>query len=232
MISEFTAKLIDRLPKPVIKLIGGKILNSYIKKYANIEVTGMENLEKLKKPSIFVCNHLSNSDALILNKILKNQDITFVAGVKLSSNPITNIGIMMTKTTPVKPDSPDKDGIKKIVNLLKEGNNILLFPEGTRSRTGEMIQGKKGVILMAKLAKAEIVPIGIWGTEKLLPINNGNMSHENFNYADVKISIGIPYSLPEKEEGEDRKDHEERTMNYIMKNIANLLPQKYRGFYN
>jgi 1-acyl-sn-glycerol-3-phosphate acyltransferase len=231
MFSKSNELLFRVLPKPFVKILSRKILKKYLNKYANIEIIGKENLTKLKKPAIFISNHLSNSDALVLNHILKDQDLTFVAGIKLSKNPITNIGILIIKTTPIKPNSPDKEGIKRIINIIKDGNNVLLFPEGTRSRTGEMIEAKKGILLIAKLTKAEIVPIGISGTENLLPINKNDMAAESFHYADVKVNIGEPFLLPDKEKDEDRKDYEERTMNYIMKNIANLLAERYRGIY-
>lgn len=232
MFSKTNELLIKILPVPLVKVLSKKIIRKYIKEYANIELKGKENLKKAKKPAIFISNHLSNSDALVLNHVLKDQDLTFVAGIKLSKNPITNIGILNIKTTPIKPNSPDKDGIKKIISIIKDGNNVLLFPEGTRSRTGGMIEAKKGILLIAKLTKAEIVPIGICGTEKLLPVDDTDMAAEHFHYADVITRIGDPFLLPGKENDEDRKDYEDRAMEYIMKKIAVLLPERYRGVYN
>jgi len=231
MFSKTSEFLIKVLPEPILKILSRRLLKSYLNKYANIEVIGKENLKNIKKPVIFISNHLSNSDALVLNHILKDQDLTFVAGIKLSKNPITNMGILIVKTTPIKPNSPDKDGIKRIISIVKDGNNVLLFPEGTRSRTGEMIEAKKGILLIAKLTKAELVPVGIWGTEKLLPIDNKDMAAEHFHYADVKTKFGKPFMLPEKEKDEDRKEYEDRAMDYIMRRVANLLPENYRGVY-
>lgn len=231
MFSKTSEFLIKVLPEPVLKILSRRLLKNYLNKYANIEVIGKENLKNVKNPAIFISNHLSNSDALVLNQVLKNQDLTFVAGIKLSKNPITNLGILIVKTTPIKPNSPDKDGIKKIINLIKDGNNVLLFPEGTRSRTAKMIEAKKGILLIAKLTRAQIVPVGIWGTEKLLPVDDKDMAAEHFHYADVKTAFGEPFMLPEKEKAEERKEYEERAMTYIMKKVSDLLPENYRGFY-
>ncbi|MDZ5035282.1 lysophospholipid acyltransferase family protein, partial [Clostridium perfringens] len=121
----------------------------------------------------------------------------------------------------------------KIVKLVKGGENLVIFPEGTRSRVGSMIEGKKGILLIARLTKAQIIPIGMYGTEILLPINkDGDMGGEKFNYADVNIKFGEPIELPLKEKDEDKHAFDERSMLYIMKSIANLLPEKYRGIYN
>lgn len=232
MISPVIVKLIAKLPKGMVSFLGNKILNGYINKYANIEVIGRKNLDDIKRPAIFICNHLSNSDALVLEKVLKNEDITYVAGVKLSGNSLTSLGISMVKTITIKPNTADKEAISKIIKTVKNGNSILMFPEGTRSRTGGLIEAKKGVILIAKLAGANIVPIGMSGTERLLPINQEDMGTEKFSYADVKVNIGKPIELPRKLDNEDKHQYEERVLNFLMTNISKLLPKEYRGVYS
>lgn len=232
MISPGVAKIIGYLPKGLVEAVSRKIVDGYLKKYANIEVKGMENLKDVKKPIIFISNHLSNSDALVLNKVLKNEDITFIAGAKLSDNPLTNLGVSITKTITIKPNTADKEAISKVIRTLKDGNNILIFPEGTRSRTTGMISAKKGVVLIQKLTKATVIPLGICGSEKLLPINAKDMGLERFQYAKVTVNIGKPIELPEKEKEEDKRDYEERAMDFLMRKIAVLLPEEYRGVYS
>lgn len=86
MISATTAKIINILPNKFVTYISKKMVNKYLKKYASINIQGSENLKGLKTPTIFICNHLSNSDGLVLDKALKEIDPTFVAGIKLSNN--------------------------------------------------------------------------------------------------------------------------------------------------
>lgn len=231
MISPRMAKIIGCLPKGFVQYISKKVLYGYIDKYANIEVNGIENLNTAKRPILFICNHLSNSDALVLNKVFKSEDLTFVAGVKLSKNPLTNLGITITKTIPIKPNTADKEAISKVIKTLKEGNNILIFPEGTRSRTGSMIKAKKGVVLIQKLTKASVIPLGLCGTEKLLPINEKDMGDERFQHAKVVINIGKTIEIPKKNDGEDKHEYEDRATDFLMTKIAELLPEQYRGVY-
>jgi 1-acyl-sn-glycerol-3-phosphate acyltransferase len=106
---------------------------------------------------IFICNHLSNSDGLVLNRALKEIDPTFVAGVKLSNNTVTSIGVNVMKTTNIKPNTADKEGLKTIIKLVKQGASLLIFPEGTRSRVSSLIEAKKGIFLIAKMTGAPIV---------------------------------------------------------------------------
>ena len=232
MISSTTAKVINILPDKFVTYISKKVVDKYLKKFANISIEGSENLKGIKTPTIFICNHLSNSDGLVLDKVLKEIDPTFVAGLKLSNNALTSIGVSVIKTTSIKPNTPDKEGLKKIIKLVRQGESILIFPEGTRSRVGSLIEAKKGILLIARMTGAPIIPIGLYGTEKLLPINKGgDMSMEIFNYADVHIRIGKQFEFPMRAKKQDKKDYEGFATKYIMKKIAELLPEDYRGVY-
>ncbi len=232
MIGTATAKIINILPDKFVTYVSKKIVDKYLKKYANINIEGSENLKGIKTPTIFICNHLSNSDGLVLDKALKEIDPTFVAGVKLSNNVITSIGVNVIKTTNIKPNTADKEGLKKVIRLVKQGESLLIFPEGTRSRVGSLIEAKKGILLIATMTGAPIVPIGLYGTEKLLPINKeGDMSAETFYYADVYINIGKQFESPKRAKEQGKKEYEDFATRYIMKKIAELLPENYRGVY-
>jgi len=86
-------------------------------------------------------------------------------------------------------------------------------------------------LLFAKLTDAPIVPIGIWGTERFMPIKE-DMSQEVFHDADINIKIGKVFHLPPKSDDETKEHWETNCLNYIMMRIAELLPKEYRGFYD
>ncbi|MDI6618223.1 MAG: lysophospholipid acyltransferase family protein [Clostridiales bacterium] len=231
MISKKTAKIIHMFPKPLLKKVVKFILDGYIKKYADITVINKELLGSIKRPVIFISNHLSNSDGLILNKILGDGSVWYLAGVKLSHNEITKLGLDIVKTVPINPNSPDISAISKAVELLKSGQSVCIFPEGTRSRSASLIKGKRGIILIAKLCRLPIVPIGIEGTERLMPINDEDMGKERFFHADVRVTIGESFYIPERSDNENRRKYEEKTIVIVMKKIASLLSPEYRGIY-
>lgn len=232
MLSKGMAVVINHLPEKIVVKCSKKIVRGYIKKYARINVKGIENIDKAPGAKIFVCNHLSNSDALILDQILKKYDPTFVAGVKLSQDPITSLGTKIVKHINIHPNSADKAALTNIVKLLRNGENLMIFPEGTRSRSGSMIEGKKGVVMIARMSKASIIPISIWGSEKLLPINKeGEMGQEKWNHAEVNVKIGEAVSLPHKLVDEKKHQYDDRCLEYIMKEISFNLPEEYKGIY-
>ena len=233
MLSPTLIKVTNVLPESILKKLSKFGIRKILKKYAKITVEGFEKIEKIEGPKIFICNHLSNSDGLILNEILKKKyDPIFVAGEKLSKDPVTRLATMTVKTVNIKPNSADKEAITRIVKLVRGGENLMIFPEGTRSRVGAMIEGKKGVLLIARLTKATIIPIAMTGTEVLLPINkDGNMGGEKFQHADINIKFGDPVVMPVKDKEEDKHAFDDRALEHMMKSIANMLPEKYRGVY-
>ncbi len=232
MVTASMAKLIHLLPAFWSHSISKVIIRRYLQQYADIHIQGGEHLLNLQTPVIFICNHLSNSDALVLDKVLKQINPTFVAGEKLSNNAVTGMGLNVIKTTTIKPNTADKEGLTNMIKLIKQGESLLIFPEGTRSRTGSLIEAKKGVLLVARMTGAPIVPIGLRGTEQLLPINlNGDMRTERFHPAEVFISIGQPFELPRRAPEQDKKEYDDSTIQLMMRKIAALLPEEYRGVY-
>ena len=219
MFTRIGANILVRLPDSIFKPIAGKLIGGCLNKYADLNVYGLDKIKKEEGPFIFIGNHLSNADGLVLDKVLqKEYDPYFIAGVKLNDEALTNIGTRLVKNIKIKPNSADRESLSKIVKAVKGGENIVIFPEGTRSRNAKMIEAKKGIILIARLTKAKIVPFGMTGTEK-------------FHHSKVNIKFGTPIDLPKKEKDEGKHEYEERALNYLMKNIANLLPEDYRGVY-
>lgn len=225
------AKATSILPKKARIKLTTKLIDKFLDKYAEIKVINKEIITKRKGiPTIYIGNHLSNVDGVILNKLLKDNDIAFMAGIKLSKNIVTSLVLETVNTIQITPNSADKQAIKEAVNHLNSRGSLFIFPEGTRSRTGAMIPAKKGFLLIAKLTKADLVPIGLEGTEKLFPINTEDMGKESFNHSNINVIIGQPFKLPSKT-ADNKTKWTELASEYSMKKIAELLNPKYRGVY-
>ncbi|WP_432204388.1 AMP-binding protein [Cetobacterium somerae] len=163
---------IEGLPKSnsvgkVIKTLFKPMFNMYIK----IEKEGIENT-KVTKPTVFVGNHQSFLDGFIFNQSIDNKvlDNTYflakVAHFKkgFMSYLGENSNIML-----IDINKNLAETLQCAATALRQGKNIVIFPEGTRSRDGEMREFKKFYAILAKELNAEVVPFGIKGAYELFP---------------------------------------------------------------
>lgn len=201
------------------------------KLYIKEHITGREQIPD--GPCLFICNHLSNADAPSIVRAIHPKRLFFLAGVKLQGTAMTRIGMELVDTIPIRPNSADVEAMKRAVETLKSGHSVLIFPEGTRSRTGQLLRGKKGAALIAKRAGVPVVPIGLWGTEKFLAINERDMGRESIRKADVHVRIGKPFYVADLDlvvsEGEDER---QAMADAMMRRVAEQLPVGYRGEYS
>ena len=226
--------LFSFLPLSIQQKLAHIYIDRQLKKKVTINIKGQQHLDSISSPCIFIANHLSNLDGIVLMRLLKKKfDPHFVAGVKLSDDKFTNFFKTLIKTIDIKPNSADLESMKRIINTLKGGESVMIFPEGTRSRTGSLNEAKKGITLIARMSKAPIVPIALMGTEEVVPIDPGNqMSKERFHEGTVDLIIGKPFHLVGKNPGEDRHEYDERALNQIMGQIAKNLRPAYQGVYS
>jgi 1-acyl-sn-glycerol-3-phosphate acyltransferase len=139
---------------------------------AKIFVTGLENVPK-DRPVVFISNHQSDFDILIF-LAYSPVPIGFVAKIELMKVPLLSTWIKLLGS--VFLDRSDiRQGAKAIldgIDKIKNGHSMVLFPEGTRSRTGEMLPFKAGGFKLATKPGADIVPVTIDGSCMLMEGNN------------------------------------------------------------
>ncbi len=133
-----------------------------------ITVIGEENIPKEKGGYIIASNHVSNNDPPVVGITFRGK-YTFMAKEELfHKNPIFTWLITKLGAFPVKRGAKDgTQAIEKALESLKDGRIFVIFPEGTRSKDGELGRAKSGVTLIAAQAKAPVVPVFIkYGRKK------------------------------------------------------------------
>ncbi len=144
-----------------------------------------------KERYIFMVNHQSQLDIPVLEKILKPYQIRFLAKKSLFRIPFFGWAIKVLGYLPVERKDP-KDGLKSIlacIETFKRGYSLVIFPEGTRSPSGELLPFKLGGFLIPLKTKAKVVPLAIWGTFYILP--KGKIWFKT-SHKEVKVFIGEP----------------------------------------
>jgi 1-acyl-sn-glycerol-3-phosphate acyltransferase len=134
-----------------------------------VEVSGREQIPP-GQPCIFMANHISNLDPPILLSLLPFRSAFFLKR-SLLRIPLLGYAMRLGNFIPV-----DRDGqlesarasIEYARSVLALGVNVSTFPEGTRSRTGKMLPFKKGPFYLAMQSGAPVVPVSIWGTDKMM----------------------------------------------------------------
>lgn len=137
-------------------------------------IQGVENMPA-EGPVILAINHQSIWDPLVVASSLPRK-VSFMAKEELFSIPVLGKIFSKLGAFPVKRGQVDMNAIRQSLAILKEGRVLGLFPEGTRSKTGEIQKGLPGMVLLMEKSKASVVPIKVFGTRNLLTKGWGNIA--------------------------------------------------------
>jgi len=192
---------------------------------ARVEVSGYENLPT-QGNFVIATNHLGIVDAPLAFYALDRWDLFVLIAEKWEKNPFfkwlgKNFNFIF-----IDRFNPDIKALRKVMKLMDEGNNLVIAPEGTRSRVGSLIEGKPGVSYLATRLSQPIIPVAISGTEDKVIF--GNL--KRLRRSHITLTAGPTFTLPPL----PRKNRDEVLKEYtdeIMCRIAALLPEKYWGVY-
>ncbi|ADO83934.1 AMP-binding protein [Ilyobacter polytropus] len=170
--SEILNKKVDiELPKS--NIVGSamkKILKLLFMSRLNLKKETLENIPR--EPCIFVGNHQSFIDGFILNEALPGKILKktyYMAKVKHFKSPIMKILGKNANILVVDINKNLSESLQLIAQALKKGKNIVIFPEGIRSRDGKIGEFKKSFAIIAKELNIPIAPFGIKGAYEAFP---------------------------------------------------------------
>ena len=154
------------------------------RKVLKLEVIGLENIPS--SPCIVASNHRSNLDPPVLNAVFP-EPLFFLAKEELFKPPLGWI-LRHMRAIPVRRSASDLETLERVINILKKGCKVGIFPEGTRANPGEFLKPKPGVGLLAIRSGFPVLPVYIHGTDEVLP---RGAIFPKFG-ASVKVVIGKP----------------------------------------
>jgi 1-acyl-sn-glycerol-3-phosphate acyltransferase len=182
-------------------------------------VSGVENLPPAGTPFVMVVNHIRWHDMLTIAGTIPLTHIPHWLAKAELFMPLSSWWFRGMQAIPVKRGQNDTGAIDAAVATLRQGNIMIVFPEGHRSGNGQLQKGRGGAMRMALRAGVPIVPVAIQGVEKGLR-------------SPIAIAYGKPW-LPVSQSGVDDIDPTEMTAltDDMMCHIAAMLPAEYHGYY-
>lgn len=188
------------------------------------EVIGREHVP-LEGGLIVASNHLNNADPPAIALALPRLP-TFMAKKEMFGWPVLGPAFRAFGAFPVRRTEADLAALRQACELIEEGRMLIMFPEGTRSRTGGLTKGHPGTALIALRTGAPVMPVAVTGTEGVrwpwVFIKPKSIKH-------VRVTIGEPFTLPPVDRINTKSA--EAATDVIMRRIAALLPPQYRGVY-
>ncbi len=166
--------------------IGWLIIRTFVKLFYRLKVVGIENFPKGKV--LVAPNHISLADPPILGCSIK-QELNYMAKKELFENKVLDFFLRKVNVFPVTRENVEPSSIKNAVKILNQNKPLVLFPQGTRSKNFNPEKIKTGFIKIAKMAKANILPVAIINTDKMI----------KFKQIKIIISKPIFQELTEKD---------------------------------
>lgn len=181
----------------------------------NIKVTvkGLSNLNS-GRAFIFMPNHMSNFDIPVLQAYLPVQ-FRWLAKAELFNIPI--FGHAMKRAGYISINRSDRksaiESLNKVTEIIKNGMSVIIFPEGTRSRTHDIQLFKKGGFVVAVDSGVSIIPVVIHGTGRIMPKNQISIKPGN-----VLLEILKPI---------ESSDYTRETKNDLMKKVRHVILESF-----
>ena len=190
-----------------------------------IDVYGKENIPASGN-FVVAANHLGLADALLPHYAIGKPNLFLLVGEKWGDNPFTRWLGKLLDFVFIDRFNPDLPTIRRVMERMKNGDILVITPEGTRSKVGHLIDGKPGVSYFAAKAGYPIMPVAITGTSDEIVFG----LLKRFRRPHITATAGKVFTLPPLPR-ENRDEVLQQYTDEIMCRIAALLPEEYRGVY-
>ena len=192
---------------------------------AAVRITGRKNVP-LRSAYIVAINHVSLFEAPLVGAFWPEQ-IEALGASDVWERPGQNILARLWGGIPVHRGDYDRAALEGVLSALRGGYALLIAPEGGRSHAPGLRQAKPGIAYIAEQTGLPIIPVGIVGTT-----DDFWQKASKGKHPPLEMHIGKPILLPPVEgKGNERRESRQRNADLVMRTIAGLLPEGYRGVY-
>lgn len=199
------------------------VLRGIFRAMCRIHLVNFDQIPK-SGPLILVGNHVNFLEVPLVLSLVDNPCFTGVAKKETWDNPFFKFLFNRWGIIPIDREGIDREAFRLCIQALDEGKLLAIAPEGTRNKTGCLLQGKPGVTAIAARSRAPMMPVVFFGHENIW----SNL--KRLRRTDFYLVVGKPFALKLNGEGLSREVRQAVT-DEIMYKIAELLPEKYRGYY-
>lgn len=196
-------------------IISRKILQIALIIFFKFKVKGGENMPS-KGPFIIASNHISYMDPPIVGSACR-RIVHFIASDHLYKNRLFGLWYRLVGCIMVKREEPSHTAMRKILNHLRQGRVIAIFPEGTRSEDGKRREPLSGLGFLALKSQVPVVPCCVEGSEKALP-----KGAKSFTSSSITAHIGKPIEPKDFEYKGDKKAAYRLFSKKVMDSITQL----------
>jgi 1-acyl-sn-glycerol-3-phosphate acyltransferase len=190
----------------------------------SFEVIGRENVP-LEGGLIVASNHMNNADPPAVMLAVPRHP-TFMAKKEMFGWPVLGLIFRAFGAFPVRRTEADLAALRAATELVQRGEMLVMFPEGTRSRTGGLGKGHPGTALVALRTDTPVVPVAVTGTES---VRWPWIFLKPRSIKRITVTIGEPFQVPPVQR--INNESAAQATDLIMRRIAALLPPEYRGVY-
>lgn len=210
-----------RISRPILKTVFRGIFHML----GRVKITGKENIPYGQR-YVVAMNHVSIFDPPLAGAFWPEQ-LEIIGASDVFEKPGQGLILKMYGVIPVHRGDYDRTLFNKIISVIKAGYPLLIAPEGGRSHVPAMRRAKPGIAYIIEQTHIPVIPAALIGTTE-----DFWKRARRGERPPLEIRIGKPITLPEiTVKGNEKHEARQNNADLVMRHLAGLLPEEYRGVY-
>lgn len=209
----------------IIRLVMKPFFRGIFHILGRITIVGRENV-LYGQPYVVAMNHVSIFDPPFVAAFWPDQ-LEIIGAADVFDKPGQGQLIKAYGVIPVHRGDYDRVLLTRIIHIIRSGVPLLIAPEGGRSHVPAMRRAKPGISYIIEQTGVPVIPAGLVGTT-----GDFWQRAKRGERPQLEMRIGKPFTLPEiKVKGNERHAARQQNADLVMRHLAGLLPEEYRGVY-